>query len=344
MRLKLEQLDATLQKTLLPVYFITGDEPLQLGEAADAIRAAARREGYTVREVISIEQGNEWPQLAVEADSFSIFAEKKLIDLRLPSAKPGSEGGKALLVYCQQLPADTILLVTAGKLDAASQKTQWFQALEKVGAIVQIWPLQGQDLLNWLQRRAERKGMRLELEAVKSLAGRIEGNLLAAAQEIEKLFILHGQTTVSKAMIMDAVADSARFDVFKLTDSLLAGKFNRAVKILNGLKAEGVAAPVVLWALSREARILFNVKSEIRQGGSQDAVFKKYRIWDARKQAVHEAIHRLSLAQIQALLIDSSKADRQIKGQLTGEGWDSLFEICLAFCRPSVAVKGMPNR
>ena len=311
MRFRLDQLDLALQKSLKPIYLVSGDEPLQLGEAADAIRSAARRAGYNVREVISIDQGNEWPQLAVEADSLSIFAEKKLIDLRLPSGKPGSEGGKALLDFCKHLPNDTILLITAGKLDAASQKTQWFQAIDNIGVVVQVWPLLGQDLLNWLHRRAESKGMHLENDAAKSLASRIEGNLLAAAQEIEKLFILHGKTKIDKAMIEDTVADSARFDVFKLTEAVLAGKFIRAVKILNGLKAEGIAAPVVLWGLSREARVLFNIKSDLRRGGQQDLVFKKHHIWDKRKQLMRDAFQRLTLSQIQSLLVLSAKADRQ---------------------------------
>jgi len=337
MRLKLEQLDAELKKSLHPVYLVSGDEPLQLGEAADVIRSAVRLAEYHVREVISIDQGNEWSQLTVEADSLSIFAEKKLIDLRLPSGKPGSEGGKVLSAYCENLPADTVLLITAGKLDAASQKAQWFQAIDNVGVVIQVWPLQGQDLLNWLQRRAESNGMRLDIDAAKSLASRIEGNLLAAAQEIEKLFILHGQIKIDKAMIEDAVADSARFDVFKLAEAVLAGKINRAVKVLNGLKAEGVAAPVVLWALSREARALFNVKTDLNRGGQPESVFKKHRIWDKRKQLMREAFQRLTLSQMQSLLALSAKADRQIKGQMAGDGWDTLFEICLTFCRADLA-------
>lgn len=334
MRLKPEQLDSAVQKALQPVYLISGDEPLQVGEAADAVRSAARRADYHVREVISIDQGNEWQRLSEEAGSLSIFADKKVIDLRLPSAKPGSEGGKALVAYCQHLPADTLLLVTAGKLDAASQKTQWFQAIDNVGVIVQVWPLQGPELVHWLQRRAERKGMRFEVDAVKILAGRIEGNLLAAAQEIEKLFILHGKTVISKTMIEEAVADSSRFDVFKLTDALLAGKHNRAVKILNGLKAEGVAAPVVLWALSREARVLFNVKSELQQGRQPDAVFKSNQVWDKRKSLMQDALRRLSIGQIESLLLAGAGADMQAKGQAAGDAWDTLFDICLTFCRP----------
>lgn len=333
MRLKLDQLTVALQKTLAPVYLVSGDEPLQIGEAADDIRRAARLAGYSTREVIAIDTGNEWPQLAAEAESLSIFSDKKLIDLRLPSAKPGVEGSKALSAYCQRLPDDTVLLITAGKLESAAQKAQWFQALDKVGVIVQVWPLQGQELLHWLQRRAERKGMHPEGDALKSLAARVEGNLLAAAQEIEKLFILHGAKRIDKAMIEGDVADSARFDVFKLMDALLLGKLNRAIKILVGLKAEGVAAPVVLWAISREARTLFNIKAELKRGGHQEAVYKKYLVWDKRKQMVQEALHRLKAVELHGILQASAAADCQIKGQAAGDEWESLFGICLLFAK-----------
>lgn len=334
MRCKPDQLSGALKKSLSPVYFVSGDEPLQLGEAADLVRLATRSAGYSAREIISIDQGNEWPQLSVEADSFSIFTEKKLIDLRLPSGKPGAEGGKALIAYCKNPPEDTVLLITAGKIDSAAQKSQWFQAIDQLGSVVQVWPLQGQDLLHWLQRRAEQKGMRLEMDAAKALAARIEGNLLAAAQEVEKLYILYGAAGISKVMIETAVADSARFDVFKLAEALLSGKLNRAVKILTGLKAEGVAAPVVLWALSREARILLDIQFELKQGQQQEALFKRHQIWDKRKQVVTDALHRLSTKRIQSLLISSAKTDRQIKGQLAGDGWDGLFELCVKFCTP----------
>ncbi len=331
MRVKPEQLQGTL-KSVSPVYLISGDEPLQLAESADAIRFAARQAGYAVREVISIDQGNEWQQLAQEADSFSIFAEKKLIDLRFPSGKPGIEGSKALIGYCQNIPQDTVLLLTAGKLDSAAQKSLWFQTIDKIGVVVQVWPLQGNDLLLWLQRRAGLKGMQLEQEAAKSLAARIEGNLLAAAQEIEKLFILYGAVSVDRPMIEKAVVDSTRFDVYKLSEALLQGKLNRALKILSSLQAEGVAAPVVLWALSREVRLLLNMHFELKQGAQKDLLFKKFQVWDKQKPVLAEALHRLNLRQAQHLLLACAKADRQIKGQLAGDGWDGIFEICVGFC------------
>ena len=334
MRLKADQLEAALSHQLAPVYFITGDEPLQLGEAADAVRAAARHAGFAVREVITIESGHEWPQLSAEADALSIFADKKLIDLRLPSGKPGQEGSKTLQAYCQNLPDDTLLLMTAGKLESSALKSQWLQSLDEKGVIVQVWPLQGPELLAWLQRRAERKGMHLSNDACKSLAARIEGNLLAAAQEIEKLFILHGGTRIEKAMIEDEVADSARFDVFKLSDALLAGKLNRSIKILQGLEAEATAAPIVLWSLSREIRTLYTLKSELKQHAHQDAVLKKFQIWDKRKPLVLDALRRLDDTHLQNFLSQCADIDRQIKGQASGDAWESLFRLCVAFCHP----------
>jgi DNA polymerase-3 subunit delta len=331
MRLKVDQLGAAVRKTLAPVYLICGDEPLQLGEAADEIRSAAKLAGYANREVLSIDNGAEWRELTTEAGSLSIFSEKKLIDLRASSVKPGVDGGKILVNYAKNLPEDTLLLLTAGKIDSAGQKSQWFQALDNVGVVVQVWPLQGADLLQWLQRRAERKGMRMDADAVKCLALRIEGHLLAAAQEIEKLYILHGQSRISKAMVEDQVADSARFDVFNLSEALLQGKLNRAVKILHGLKAEGVAAPVVLWALSREARLLSNVQADLQQGGQLEAIFKKYQVWDKRKQMLQAALQRLKTQRLHHILQLSAKADMQIKGQLAGDGWETLFAICLQF-------------
>jgi len=333
MRLKADQLDSALQKNLKPVYLISGDEPLQVGEAADAVRAAARRAGFSVREVIVIETGNEWPQFSAEADSLSIFADQKLIDLRLPSGKPGQEGSKLLQHYCKNPPDDTLLLITAGKLESSAQKSQWLQAIDNLGVVIQIWPLQGAELQNWLQRRAERKGMHLDNEAARSLVGRIEGNLLAAAQEIEKLFILHGPARLDKTMIEAAVADSSRFDVFKLIDSLLAGKLNRSVKILHSLQADGTAAPVVLWAISREIRSLYQMKTAVKFGENLEALYKKLQVWEQRKPLVQDALRRVGERQLQDLLASCAKADQQIKGQLAGDEWESLFGICADFCQ-----------
>jgi DNA polymerase-3 subunit delta len=331
MRLKPEQLGAALQKELAPVYFISGDEPLQMGEMADAVRAAARKAGYDSREVLVADSGFSWNELMETAGSLSIFTDKKIIDLRLPTGAPGTEGAKALTDYCERLPEDTLLLMTSAKLAGASLKSRWFQALDKVGCVVQVWPLEGQDLIHWLQKRMQRRGLQAEAEGLRILASRIEGNLLAAAQEIEKLYVLYGSGRLSNRQILDVVADSSRFDVFKLMDSVLAAKAGRILKILSGLRAEGVAAPVVLWALTREARVLTRIKQALAQGQSKALVFKNNQIWDKRQQLVSDALGRLDESGLNSILTLSAKADRQIKGQQQGDPWETLLAICLKF-------------
>ncbi len=331
MRLKPEQITSALQKGLAPVYFISGDEPLQLGETADAIRAAARSAGYDLREVLVADAGFSWNELTESAGSLSVFSDKKIIDLRLPTGTPGADGSKALIAYCERVPEDTLLLITAAKLAGSSLKTQWFQALDKVGCVIQVWPLEGQDLMHWLQQRMQRRGLQAETEAIKILASRIEGNLLAAAQEIEKLYVLYGEGRLSNQQIFEVVADSSRFDVFKLMDSVLAARVERIIRILSGLQAEGVAAPVVLWALTREARVLIRIKQALAQGQNKAQVFKNNQIWDKRQQLVGDALNRLRDSDLNNILVLSAKADRQIKGQQQGEPWETLLAVCLMF-------------
>jgi DNA polymerase-3 subunit delta len=329
MQLKLEQLQSALQKQLAAVYLISGDEPLQLGEAADAIRTAARQAGFAAREIFSADSGFVWNQLGQSAAELSIFADKKIIDLRLPTATPGADGAKALAAYCERLPEDTLLLVTCGKLGKESLKTRWFQALDKAGVVVQVWPLEGHDLLRWLQQRLQQRGLRAEPDGLAILAARIEGNLLAAAQEIEKLYVLYGGGPLSKQQITAVVADNSRYDVFKLIDSVLAAKVKRTLKILAGLRAENVAPQVVLWAIMREARTLAKLKHTLAQGQSADAAFKSQQIWDKRRALVSHALQRLDTHELNTILVLSAKADRQSKGQQAGDVWETLLALCL---------------
>jgi len=332
MRLKPDQLENALKRNLSAIYFISGDEPLQLGEAADAIRLAAKNKGYTAREIHSVETGFEWSELIDSANSFSIFSDKKIIDLRMASAKPGIDGGKVLTQYSQNIPEDTLLLITAPKLEKSALKSKWFQAIDQAGVTSQVWPLEGMDLIQWLQRRSQKRGLQIDQDGIKMLASRVEGNLLAASQEIEKLYILHGASNLSKQIVEDAVADNARFDVFKLTDSLLSGRANRSIKILNGLKAEDSPAPVILWALTREIRLLINIKSETNRGLNKETVFKKMRVWDKRKHLINAALSRMKIDDFQHALILCSKADRQLKGQEAGDCWETLLSVCIFFC------------
>lgn len=331
MRLKPDQLNAALQKGLASVYFLSGDEPLQLGEMADAIRRAARATGYNSREIFSVDSTFSWSQLALAADSMSIFSDKKIIELRIPSSTVGTEGAKALSTYCQRLPADTLLLISIGKLASATLKSRWLESIDKVGVVIQVWALDGQDLLNWLQQRLLQRGLHVDTDGIKLLASRIEGNLLAADQEITKLYVLYGAGQLSTAQIADAVADSSRYDVFKLMDWVLAAQTNRIIKILAALRAEGIAAPVILWALTREARSLIHIKLALAGGQHKDTVFRNNQIWDKRKPLVDKALTRLNLQQLNSILVLAAQADRQIKGQQSGDAWETLLAVCLLF-------------
>ncbi len=334
MRLKVEQLDNALQKGLVPVYFFSGDEPLQQGELVDAVRKSARQNAYTNREVLVVDKSFNWNELAFSADSFSIFSDKRMIELRLSSGSVGVDGAKALINYCNRPPEDTILLITAAKIDNKSTKSRWFEAIDKIGVIVQVWPLEGADLLKWIQQRLQKRGLQTDTQGVQLLAARIEGNLLAAAQEIEKLFILHGAGFIAVEEIYDAVVDSSRYDVFKLMDTLLDADVNKIIKVLSGLRAEGTATPIVLWALTRETRSLIKIKQALSQGQNSDLVFRNHQVWDKRKQRVIQALKRLDDDQLNTLLVVSAKADRQIKGQESGDAWETLLSLCVFFCNP----------
>ncbi|MGZ8226816.1 MAG: DNA polymerase III subunit delta [Methylococcaceae bacterium] len=339
MQLKPDQLGAALQKGLMPVYFISGDEPLQLDEMADAIRKAARKAGFCTREIFAVETGFEWKQLKVSADSLSIFADKKIIDLRMSSGSPGGDGARALTAYCERSPEDTVLLVTAGKLTKDGLKAHWLHALDKVGIVIQVWPLEAQDLIRWVLQRLQQRGLQVETEGIRLLAGRVEGNLLAAAQEIEKLYVLYGAGELTTQQIVDVVADSSRYDVFKLMDTVLSANIPRIFKVLSGLQSEGVAAPIVLWALTREARVLSRIKQALAAGQNRENVFKANQIWDKRKQLISNALNRLSDSEIDIILVTSAKADRQIKGQQPGDAWETLLEACLLFASVKVMAK-----
>lgn len=325
MRVNPYQLQQALNRQLAPIYLLSGDEPLQLGEAADSIRLAAKNAGYLNREVFSAETNFNWNQITTAADSFSIFSDKQLLDLKVPSGKFGIEGTKVITRYCQNPPEDSILLITSSKLASSSLKAKWYQAVDKVGVTLQVWSLEGRDLLQWLQQRLENRGLQIEPDAIKLLASRIEGNLLAASQEIEKLYILYGAGRLSNQQVEKAVTDSSRFDVFNLTNALLQGNPNRCFKILQGLKMEGIAAPVVLWALTREIRQLISLKTATHR----EQVFKKLRIWDKRKHLLNQALERFSLKDLEHSLVLSAEADQQIKGQKKGDYWETLLAVCL---------------
>jgi DNA polymerase-3 subunit delta len=329
MRLRAEQLARHLQQSLLPVYLVSGDEPLQHNQACDAIRRAAREAGHDNREILEAGTGFDWNSLLAEAASLSLFAEKKIIDLRIPNGKPGREGGKALAEYCANPPPETLLLLSLPKLDRAQQNSKWFKAIEGLGAIVQIWPVASAQLPQWITQRMQAAGLRPTREAAQLLADRVEGNLLAAQQEIDKLHLLHGDGPIDAEQLANAVADSARYDVFELTDSALRGETARCLHILEGLRGEGVAAPVVLWALHREIAQLTSIAVDAAKGLSPEHAMTRARVWDKRKPLLTAALQRLRPVQWLALLDACQAADAAAKGADPRDPW-LLFEQIVA--------------
>ncbi len=327
MRLGFEQLESHLRNSLFPVYLVTGDEPLQCGEAADAIRGAARAAGFGQREVIEAGAGFDWNGLTTEVASFSLFAEKKLIDLRLPSGKPGREGGKVLADYCADPPSDTLLLITLPRVDRQQQSTKWFKAIEKLGLVVQIWPIGPRELPRWIEHRLRIAGLQPTCEIVQLLADRVEGNLLAARQEIDRLLLLHGSGPLDADVLFGAVGDSARYDVFELVDTALRGETGRALRILEGLRGEGTAAAVVLWALHREIAQLARLAIASAKGVTIDHALTRAKVWDKRKPLLRRAVSRLRPAQWLALLDDCQQADCAVKGADLLDPWLQLEQI-----------------
>ncbi|HEB96812.1 MAG TPA: DNA polymerase III subunit delta [Sedimenticola thiotaurini] len=328
MRIRVSELEATLERGLAPIYLLSGDEPLQMKEAADAIRRAARDGGYDEREVLEADNRFDWGRLAAEANSLSLFAQRRLIDLRIPSGKPGAEGGRALAAYAAAPPPDTLLLITLPKLERGQSNSKWFKALERAGALVQVWPIEGAQLSRWVEQRLRRAGLEPAPGVVPMLTERIEGNLLAAVQEIDKLLLLNGPGRVTPERLAGAVADSARYDVFGLVDAALQGQVARGLRMLGGLQAEGTAAPVVLWALAREIRTLTTLAGEVARGTPPArAVGARRDIWDKRRPLVTRGLQRLELPAWRGLLRLCARTDRAIKGQDPSDPWLLMQQI-----------------
>ncbi|HEX7915839.1 DNA polymerase III subunit delta, partial [Rudaea sp.] len=298
---------------LKPVYLLAGEEHLLLLEAADALRARARELGYAEREVFDADANFDWNQLAQSASSMSLFATRKLIDLRMPTGKPGKEGSAAIIEYCENPPPDTVLLITATQWSKAHE-TSWVTAVEKAGVFVSLWPLKPNELPDWVAQRMASRGLKPTRDAIEALVERIEGNLLAAAQEIDKLALLQGDKPLDAATLEDLVADSARFDVFKLADAALAGDASRALRILAGLRAEGEQVVGLLGWLLNQQQLLARLANA---RGNQAAAFKAERIWPARETIYKKALARADRTHWDACLIQAGRVDRIGKGRGT---------------------------
>ena len=327
-QLKFEQLARHLQGSLAPIYIISGEEHLLVQEAGDLIRASAKQQGYHNREIYHVENNFDWGTLHHTSHSLGLFAEKKLIELRVNS-KLNDKGRKALVEYAEQPPTDTLLLITLPKLERSQLSSKWFKTLEKAGQFIQIWPVNANQLPRWIEQRARMLQLNLNRDAVAMLASRVEGNLLAAAQELEKLRLMGINEPIDAKLLANAVADSARYNVFALVDNALQGDAINASKMLQGLRSEGAEVIGLLWALAREIRLLRNVQHQLNSGKNFAAVCKSLGVWQSRQSLIQTAVRRLNKNQLAVLLRLAAQCDRAIKGLHPADPWQVCLDIVL---------------
>jgi DNA polymerase-3 subunit delta len=331
MKLSYQELDLHLAKTLAPMYLIHSDELLLAQEAADTVRKAARTAGYSEHVSLDLES-NDWGKfLFEEMHSRSLFSTKRIIELQLGGAKPNAAASKILLEVVTAPSPDTLLIIRANKLNATTEKSTWVKTLEKTGVNLGIWPINAEQLPAWVLQRAKKSGLNLTRDAAKFLAEQVEGNLLAAGQEIEKISLLNTEAnnTLDTDFIAAMITNNARFDIFSLVECALAGNSQRALRILDSLRAEGTEPVLILWALSREVRTLAEIARLSQLGNSLASLFSQFRIWEKRQAGVRRFLQKHNQRSCWKLLLTCSNIDRIIKGAVKANIWDELKLLVL---------------
>jgi DNA polymerase III subunit delta len=344
MRIGTEQLQQHLARDLKPLYAVFGDEELLALEAADRIRARARADGYTERQVLTADSGFRWSELAFAGNSQSLFAARRILELRIPTGKPGNEGAEALQRYCQALPPDTVTLVQLPGIEWRAQKTGWFESLEHAGVAVEAKAVSRKALPDWLAGRLRAQNQDADRETLEFIADRVEGNLLAAHQEVQKLALLLPAGTVAHEQVREAVLDVARYDVFNLGEALLEGDVLRLARMIDGLRSEGTAPPLVLWAIAEEIRTIGRVLEAVAAGKTPSQMWRELRVWGSNHQALmQQNLRRYSREQVEAGIAHAARVDRMVKGLIRGDLWDELLQLALRFA-VSAPAKPLPKR
>ncbi|HEY8519740.1 MAG TPA: DNA polymerase III subunit delta [Gammaproteobacteria bacterium] len=334
MKLPFRQLDRSLRERLSSAYLVTGDEPLLVDEALEKIRAAARKAGFEERELHVVDRSFPWAELEASADNLSLFAARKIVELRLSSPRPGEEGGAAIRSLVERPSPDRLLILALnGRLDAAAAKAAWVKSIERHGTWVEVWPVDRTELPDWIAQRARGHGLTLTPGAAALLAERVEGNLLAADQELKKL-ALAGERTVDEEAVAEAVANSARFDVYRLSDAVAAGDAARAIRVLDGLRAEGTEPVLVCWALNRELSLLARLKFATEHGVALETALAREHVWPRRQPLVKSALRRYRWSDLKALLVQAAETDAAVKGGSDVSPWEALTALVLASLRP----------
>ncbi|MDP2029424.1 MAG: DNA polymerase III subunit delta [Thiobacillus sp.] len=337
MNISAERLPDQLSRGLAALYVVVGDEPLAAQEASDAIRTAARAAGHSERNVYTVQGRYNWQGIFASGENLSLFAERRLTEIRIPSGKPGVDGSKALEAYAAKLPADTLTLISLPGMDWKAMQSRWFAALAKTGVVVEARPIDRAALPDWIERRLAKQGLRAERAALAFLADQVEGNLLAAQQEIDKLALLLPPGVVTLADVEHAVVDVSRLEADALADALYAGDSARFAQIVADLKDSGEAVPAILWQVSSAVQLLLRLKLAVAQGDSLPGVMRT--LWGRDKQRapqIERALKRLSLARVESALADLALIDRQAKGlERVGDPWDTLLRVGMTLAEPA---------
>jgi DNA polymerase-3 subunit delta len=332
MRITTEQLPQHLARELKALYTVFGEETLLALEASDRVRARARAEGHSERQVITADSGFRWSELAFAGNSQSLFAARRILELRVPTGKPGTDGSEALQRYCEGLPPETVTLVILPGIDWRAQKSGWFDALDRAGIMVEAKPVARKALPAWLSGRLREQNQEAAPETLEFIADRVEGNLLAAHQEVQKLALLYPAGSVSYEQARDAVLDATRYDVFKLGEAMLEGDVQRLVRMMDGLRGEGVAPPLVLWAIAEEIRAIGRVLDGLAAGRTPPQLWREARVWgSSRQNLMQQNCRRVSREQVEAALAHAARTDRMVKGLIRGDVWDELLQLALRF-------------
>ena len=332
-----DNLPSSLARQLQTIYLVSGDEPLLVNEAADAIRATARSQGFVERELHVIERGFDWQGLIAGSRSMSLFAQRKIVEIRMANAAPGEQGADAIVELAEQSSPDTLVLIIAAKLDSRTQSSRWVSAVEKRGVLVQVWPIDLPRLPAWIRERLGRHKLQADAAAASLLAERVEGNLLAAHQEIEKLALLLPPGPITAETVVDAVADSARFDVLQLGEAAMRGQTARALRILEGLRGEDVEPTLVLWAVNKDLQWIARARNLMRRGQSAESAMNTLYVWRPRQAAMGQALSRTNGHTLRNLLLDAERVDRTIKGVEKGDPWLELERLVARLAGVKVA-------
>ncbi len=312
-------------------YLIFGDEPQQKLDVIDHLRAKAKEQGYDERQSLVADNQFEWSTLIHASQSLSLFSSRQVIELELPTGKPGTEGGKVLTQMAEQADADTLLVVHGPKAGRDIQNAKWFKSLDKQGIFVPCFPLEGRQLQQWVSQRLASAGLTKSPDIIKLISDYCEGNLLAARQEIEKLQLLYPSGELSVQDVERTLVDQSRFNVFQLIDLLLTGEIRKAVKVLCRLESEGVEPNIILWALCKEQQTLAHIHFAKQQGKSLSNVWNELRIWKSRQNLYQAAISRLSIQQVEKMQATLADADSMFKGSHTEKPYVMLCHLCLLF-------------